>query len=170
MSAQRLGKMCILSFGLVALPLAAGCGFFKPQTTKIAFGTVGASIGATVTAGGPATDSKDKADKADKAKPDFTLTAEEYLIAFKKDVNAAADKYVGKVIDVSGQVQRVSLPDEIYLKVEKDPVGLLCNTKEKGPWEGVAPGSKVKIRGKLPKGEAVGCLHQCVIIEATESK
>jgi hypothetical protein len=103
----------------------------------------------TATTGAPqATEASNQAD--------YTMDVAQWHAEFSKDPTAAVEKYKGKVIDVSGTVEYVS-EDPIqqvgcvFLKVDGPPLQDRCATNDKKPWLKVSPGSKVKIRGKIPE-------------------
>jgi hypothetical protein len=87
---------------------------------------------------------------------DYSLDVAQWHAEFSKDPTAAVEKYKGKVIDVSGTVEYVS-EDPIqqvgcvFLKVDGPPLQDRCATADKKPWLKVSPGSKVKLRGKIPE-------------------
>src|SRR5262245_17084011 len=98
----------------------------------------------TPAAGGPSAD-------IGQAEPDVRLTAAEFHKEVKADKEAAAAKYKGKVIELTGEVDNVgrNLADEAYvtLKAEKDLLGVICFTTDPQPWGKAVRGQKVTIKG-----------------------
>jgi hypothetical protein len=91
------------------------------------------------------------------AKPDVTTTAAEWHAEFKKDDKAAKAKYAGKVVELTGKATSVLQNLDagmafIHLAVEKDFLGVRCDTKDLNVWEKVSPGSEVTVRGRLAEG------------------
>jgi hypothetical protein len=118
-----------------------------------------------------------------KGKADFSVTARELANEYKRDAAAAEKKYIGKVVELAGVVSDVGLDsaDNPVLMFEGDKNDFfMCTTVAKEPWSRVAPGQKIKIRGKgavapgqkikiRGKGaESVGrpSLDACVFVEA----
>lgn len=107
-----------------------------------------------------------------KVAPAFKLTAEDFHKEYEADKNAAAQKYKGKVIELSGEVQTVKRIDAdrsmLLLKVEKSFFGVQCVTTEEQPWAKVAPGQQIKIKGKWPEFSAGAAIIDCVFVETGE--
>jgi hypothetical protein len=102
---------------------------------------------------------------------DFSLDVAQWHAEFANDPTAAVEKYKGKVIEVSGTVEFVSEdPLEqvgcVYLKVDGPPLQDRCATTDKKPWLKVSPGSKVKLRGKVPEFGLPRDLVGAEIVEA----
>jgi hypothetical protein len=130
----------------------------------------------------PEQPSKGRTDKGDKIpdKADISIDANAWYVDFKKDGPAAAKKYQGKVVELSGMVATVSPTTWcVYLKVEnpgKNELGVPCVFEPKARWPMVSVGSKVKVRGKVfvenvrpPDGSVSpigGALNPCTLVEA----
>jgi tRNA_anti-like len=106
-------------------------------------------------------------------KPDFSLTAEDWFKEWGKDEKLARQKYQGKIIELTGDVEIVDDHPNgeagiVYLKVGRDNV--TCYTADKEPWLKAGPGQKAKIRGKVPDDGFWGKpynLYPCAVIEGT---
>lgn len=100
------------------------------------------------------------------AKPDFSLSAEDFMKEFKASESDARKKYKGKVIELSGEVtgigRNISGEDSISLKAP-DLLGMMCFTAMEEPWTKAVPGQKVKLKGKL--GEYGAVLIYCVFTD-----
>src|SRR5262249_47468777 len=103
----------------------------------------------------PATRPKPAAEDISKGEPAFEVNADEFYKEYQADKNAAAEKYKGKVIELSGAVdgvgRNISGDSYVTLKVEKQLIGVTCVTVDEQPWARVVPGQKVKIKGKWPE-------------------
>jgi hypothetical protein len=100
-------------------------------------------------------------------KPDFVLAATAWSAEFDKDSDSASQKYRGKVIELSGVVERVADDPNgagvfVSLQTPGDPIR--CFTKERKPWKRVSPGSKVKLLGRAD--DSGRDLHSAEIAEA----
>jgi hypothetical protein len=150
----------ISSVALLVALVAAGCGRKDQAPTNPASPPV---------TGGAPEKKKEPAKLPDKA--DVVLDAAPWHAEFKKDAKAAKEKYKDKVIELSGVVDSVS--DDpydnvgyVFLKVENDILGVRCATTDKKPWIKVSPGSKVKVRGKVPEFGLPADLFSVEIVEA----
>jgi hypothetical protein len=104
-------------------------------------------------------------------KVDYTLDVGQWHAEFGKDPKAAFGKYNGKVVELTGEVEWVSEdPSQqvgcVYLRVEGAPLQDRCATIDKQPWLKVSPGSKVRIRGKMPEYGLPRDLEEAEIVEA----
>jgi hypothetical protein len=136
------------------------------MTARFLIGSMSWLIGAALLASGcgktdqpaapGAAESSGSATNDTSGKADFSLDVAQWHTEFTNDPSAAVDKYKGKVVEVSGMVEFVSEdPAEqvgcVYLKVDGPPLQDRCATTDKKPWLKVSPGSKVKLRGKVPE-------------------
>jgi hypothetical protein len=103
--------------------------------------------------------------------PDVTMAAEAWNAEWKKDKDAAAARYKGKVVELSGTVQGAD--DDpygevgyVYLKAKDNLIGVRCATRNKKPWTKVSPGSEVKVRGRVPDFGLPGDLYEAEIVDA----
>jgi tRNA_anti-like len=85
---------------------------------------------------------------------------------FAKDGKGTYEKYKGGSIEISGVVGYVN-DKEIKIKAEGQWM-VTCETAQPRPWLKVTPGSKVKLKGKLPDAISYHDPHlsQCEILEA----
>jgi Leucine-rich repeat (LRR) protein/uncharacterized protein (DUF1330 family) len=109
-----------------------------------------------------------------KEEPEFKLTAVEFYKEYEADKDAAAKKYKGKVIELSGEAVTVwrSGPNErhIELKSEKQFSGIRCEMADPMPWAKVLKGQAVKLKGKWPASPYQAMLIDCALVEAGEYK
>lgn len=99
-----------------------------------------------------------KIEDLSKAKPDFTLSVADYYAEFTKDKKAAAKKYHGKVIELTGVVAGyIGLQDgEPYIALGRKPgySDIRCLTADPQPWLKHGVGQTVKLRGRQDSGRA----------------
>jgi hypothetical protein len=101
-------------------------------------------------------------------KPDVSMDATAWHAEFKKDANAAKRKYMGKVVELTGTIDDVEDDFKhrfgyVCLKVTGDRVRVA--TKDKKPWLTVAPGSQVKVKGKVQESGRPGELFEAEIVD-----
>jgi hypothetical protein len=98
------------------------------------------------------------------------LTAAEWYAESKKDEAGFKEKFKGKVIELTGTVQRSGEDSGeeghgfVVLAVEDSAAGVMCVTKDRTPWLKVCEGSRVTMRGK--KDDSLPDLVECDIAEA----
>jgi hypothetical protein len=90
------------------------------------------------------------------ASPDYSLSARAFAEEYKKDPNAAQDKYRGKLVELKGELHGVSRDpydsDESTFMFfvegvhERDPY-IRCRTTMKRPWREYARGQEVAVAG-----------------------
>jgi hypothetical protein len=107
-----------------------------------------------------------------KGKADFTLDADTWQAEWEKDKKAAKEKYKGKIVELSGVVDRAN--DDpylkngyIYLKLKKSLFGLRCTLDDLAPWLTVAPGCTIMLKGIASDIYSDGQLYPCVIIQSS---
>jgi hypothetical protein len=118
---------------------------------------------------GSGTETKQSGGVIGKAAPDYALTVKEYLAEFKKDKKAAEKKFDGKIVELTGVVASVGMegaqhPILTFFGDDDEP----CNfvTADKEPWVRVAPGQKVKFKGKDVSSYGRPRLVDCVLVDA----
>jgi len=101
------------------------------------------------------------------------LTAEEFDKEFRQNKKAAAAKYQGKKVELTGTVLRVnrhfSGKPVVELNVGNEAAGVACYTTEKEPWGTFAPGQKVKVVGTVPGFPVKAEAEECAVEAVTES-
>lgn len=85
--------------------------------------------------------------------PDFTITSQELHADFRKDQKAAAKKYAGRQLEVSGRLEliaHVSLGEISYRLAAgtENGTGPQCYLKYGSPWHCARPGQTVTLRGR----------------------
>lgn len=113
---------------------------------------------------------------ADKEVPVPVYSAEAFYKLAKSmlDDEAVFERHKGKLVEVTGEVEFVGRTTESYphlmLKVEgHEFLGVMCRTVDPEPWVKVAPGQKVRIKGRCPDFLSVlPCLLSGEVVEASE--
>jgi hypothetical protein len=103
-------------------------------------------------------------------KPEVTMDATAWHAEFKKDPNAAKQKYKDKVIELTGTIDDVEDDSKgkvgyVCLKVMGDHLRVRVATKDKKPWLTVAPGSQVRVKGKVPESGRPGELFEGEVVD-----
>ena len=155
---------------LLGVLLMAGCGKPAQKEEPQVWVKVGsAQVGSTVPEEKPVA-------KVDLTKdPEFRLEAAAWMAEWKKDREATRKKYLGKVVEISGTVNRTSQDPYgdvgyVFLKVEGEILGVRCCLADKEPWLKVSPGSMVKVRGThSAEAGLAGDVYPCAIVEASPS-
>jgi hypothetical protein len=147
MFAHRSGRQVSLAI-VVASILVSGCGKNENPAAKND-PTVGRSSPALTTQGVTGAPTSP-------AKPDFSLTADEYDLEWQKD--SAAAKYEGKVIELKGAIAGLGLDGDgnawISLKTGNNIPGteikasVVCKLSDKDPWGKLGYDQSVKVRGR----------------------
>jgi len=102
-------------------------------------------------------------------KPDFVITAVELTAAFNEDGKAATDKYVNKVIEVSGGISSV-IPGEkgavnIQLESGNNVTSVICTMQSAGSNKPFEPGKAITLRGICSGFLMDVLLNNCVAVE-----
>jgi hypothetical protein len=98
-------------------------------------------------------------------KPEFSISAEQLVADFEKDEKAANEKYLGKVIELSGTVSEKSFDSNGILNITlagEEIAGVTCQMfKENQPKaSGVHEGAVCKI-----KGRCTGILMDVILVD-----
>lgn len=104
----------------------------------------------------------------DNKKPDVVVTADEILADYESDEQAANDKYLGKVVEVSGKVSEVSTEGEKNKVTFEtlNPISLVITELDEGnSVEGIEPGEHATV-----KGMCSGYLSDVILVRATVMK
>lgn len=112
---------------------------------------------------------------ATKARPipkaDFTLSPEDFAQQLKADEAGTTAKYRGKVIEVTGYLDRyinASLDKvQLCIRVPDRFLYIFCNMPDPDPWDVAAPGQTVTVRGTFPDKFILPTLTDCVIVKAS---
>ncbi|MCB9304014.1 MAG: hypothetical protein H6566_25535 [Lewinellaceae bacterium] len=104
------------------------------------------------------------------AKADITLTAPELFTAFESDENAANEKYLDKVVQVSGTVKEVSTGDDGNISITLDSgsemFGVICqldNLTEQ-PRKDFKEGEQLTLKGVCTGMLMDVVLVRCVVV------
>lgn len=104
-----------------------------------------------------------------KVKPDFTMTATELQREFEGNETAAAERYVNKIIDVTGVIGNVKKGENdilsISLKTGSEFSSVICTFSFQSDPDKLLPGNEVTIRGECSGFLMDVLLNNCVLIE-----
>jgi hypothetical protein len=103
------------------------------------------------------------------AEPAFSLTPSVLARAFQQDRAGTDKRFGGAVVELSGTVRGMGVAGDaphLDLASDQSGAGAVCFTSDKEPWEKVAFGQKVKLKGRWPAGNTACQLFDCVIVEA----
>jgi hypothetical protein len=103
-----------------------------------------------------------------KVKPDFIVSAEDLVKAFEADENAATARYTGKIIEVSGIIQRIN-PGEnnalgIALRTGSELSSVICTIPGAHDLSEFKTGEQITIRGECSGFLLDVLLNNCVVV------
>jgi len=109
------------------------------------------------------------AEDLNNVEPKFVVTAEDLLKENKADRKATEAKYLNQVVEISGVVTFVGKTSDkrpyVGLGIPTQFVDVMCFTVDKEPWAKVAPGQKVKMKGRWPPAAFRPMLASCVFLD-----
>ena len=109
-----------------------------------------------------------KAKDLSKVKPDYVITATDLLKAFEGDEVSAAATYVGKTVEVTGEIGAVTPGEEsslnVALKTGSDFSAVICTVPEGAAAGTPEAGEQVTVRGECSGYLMDVLLKNCVII------
>lgn len=120
------------------------------------------SLAVVVVAGLGADDTKDAAV--------VQVEPEAFAAEVKKDEKAAAQKYKGKTIEMSGRVAGVArgFGGDVFISLPSETAGILgvsCFLKDKNVFGKVVKGQEVTVRGRYPEFQIGTQIAGCVVVQ-----
>lgn len=106
-----------------------------------------------------------------KSKPDFTLSADQWLKEWKENPDESKKRYSGKIIELDGTVRSLSEDPHgkvKYLYLAGSGLGVMTAIGDKEPWLKTGPGCKVRVRGTTMEIRP-SALYPCIIVESSPS-
>ncbi len=107
-----------------------------------------------------------------KVKPDFIMTATELQKAFETDETAAGQKYINKIIEVSGEVESVKEGETqtlvITLKTENSLSAVSCTMQAESVTQEFTAGDQVSLRGQCSGFLMDVLMNNCTVIQETD--
>ena len=107
-----------------------------------------------------------------KFKPDYILEARDLVSAFTLDENAASEKYVNRIIEVSGRVNESDYSStdstlSLTLKGSEDIVGVICTFNGITEMSGKSfkDGDKITVRGECSGVLMDVLLNNCILVQ-----
>jgi len=109
-----------------------------------------------------------KAKDLSKVKPDYVITATDLLKAFEADEVSAAARYVGKTVEVTGEIGSVTPGEDnslnVAIKTENDFSAVICTIPIVAVAGSPVAGTQVTVRGECSGYLMDVLLKNCVII------
>jgi len=109
-----------------------------------------------------------KAKDLTKVKPDYVITATDLLKAFEEDEVSAAARYVGKTVEVNGEIGAVTQGEDnslnVALKTGSDFSAVICTVPLGAAAGSPEVGTQVTVRGECSGYLMDVLLKNCVII------
>ncbi len=106
-----------------------------------------------------------------KQKPDFIITSAELQRSFEENETAATEKYVNKIIEVSGEVGSVDRGENnsvnIALKTESDFSSVICTFPSEINTEQIREGSQISVRGQCSGYLMDVLLNNCAVVKTS---
>jgi tRNA_anti-like len=104
-----------------------------------------------------------------KVKPDFVVTATDLQKAFEENERASSIKYIGKIIEVSGEIASVSPGEKntlnISFKTGSDISAVICTLLNVSNTSRFAIGTRATIKGECSGFLMDVLLNNCVVAE-----
>lgn len=101
----------------------------------------------------------------DNKKADVTVTADQLVADYEADEQAANEKYLGKVVQVSGKVAQVSSEDgknKVVFETDNPISGVISELEEGNNAEGITAGEEATV-----KGMCSGYLSDVILVRST---
>lgn len=106
-----------------------------------------------------------------KVKPDFIISSSELYSAFESDEPGATAKFIGKVVEINGNVAQVEFGSadstlSITLREDDQFSGVICTFNGIGEMSAmnIIPGQQIKVRGECSGMLMDVLLNNCVIV------
>ena len=108
-----------------------------------------------------------------KAKPDFVISSSSLQKAFENDENSASQKYINKILEVSGKISSVKPADNnvvsISLTAESDFSSVICTFPAITDPSVFVTGNEITLRGECSGFLMDVLLNNCAIVRKKES-
>jgi hypothetical protein len=104
-----------------------------------------------------------------KVKPDFVMTASDLLLEFESDENAAAMKYVDKILEVTGSIKNIEYVENNSINISLDAgsefSSVICTFQGNSDPGKFNIGDTIKIRGQCSGYLMDVLLNNCVFVQ-----
>ena len=104
-----------------------------------------------------------------KAKPDFIISAADLQQAFEKNEVSASAKFVNRIIEVSGNIESISIGEEnalnLTLQTGSDLSSVICTIPDAASTVNLSTGNPITVRGECSGYLMDVLLNNCVIIK-----
>ena len=105
-----------------------------------------------------------------RSRPDFILTAEELHKAFETDEKVASERFLNKVIELSGTIADTDINEgktiSITLATQNEMSSVICNLHKAINSDELNKGESITLRGELSGFLMDVLLNNCVIIDS----
>jgi hypothetical protein len=105
-----------------------------------------------------------------KAKPDFIVTATSLQKEFEDNEKNASDRYINKILEVTGTISSVTPADSthlnISLKTGSDMSSVICTFPSKGHQSDFVTGNEITLRGECSGFLMDVLLNNCAEVPA----
>lgn len=104
----------------------------------------------------------------DRVKPDFVVTSTDLIKEFEIDEKSAAEKYTGKILEITGVIKEISEGENNSLNIKlssgSEFSSVICTFTDKTAVEGFKPGGEITIRGECAGYLLDLLMNNCVVI------
>jgi len=104
-----------------------------------------------------------------KAKPDFIISAADLQQAFENNEVSASAKFVNRIIEVSGNIESISIGEEnalnLTLQTGSDLSSVICTIPDAASTVNLSTGNPITVRGECSGYLMDVLLNNCVIIK-----
>ena len=104
-----------------------------------------------------------------KAKPDFIISAADLQQAFENNEVSASAKFVNRIIEVSGNIESISIGEEnalnVTLQTGSDLSSVICTIPDAASTVNLSTGNPITVRGECSGYLMDVLLNNCVIIK-----
>jgi tRNA_anti-like len=106
------------------------------------------------------------------AKPHFTITAADFQKAFEDNEKAASEKYINKIIEVSGEIASVRTGEKnsmnVSLKTGSELSSVICTFHSVSDTTNIKPGNQIILRGVCSGFLMDVLLNNCAVIKISK--
>jgi hypothetical protein len=104
-----------------------------------------------------------------KVKPDFVMTASDLLLEFESDENAAAMKYVDKILEVTGSIKNIEYVENNSINISLDAgsefSSVICTFQGNSDPGKFNIGDTINLRGQCSGYLMDVLLNNCVFVQ-----
>jgi hypothetical protein len=113
-----------------------------------------------------------KPEDLQKAKPHFTITAADFQKAFEDNEKTASERYINKIIEVSGEIASVRTGEKnsmnVSLKTGSELSSVICTFHSVSDTTNIKPGNQIILRGVCSGFLMDVLLNNCAVIKISK--